>query len=144
MSVKINPNFKLTVAVVILFWAMVFYVSCGKAHARTTSMQPNATGALVYTENPFTYVVGEIIGGDVVVSGNDIAISVRLHPYGTYMLFDQSVLFCGRESALFLLDGTNRLKPGWLAFTYRRAASRTVEGVGCHTLMAVDPLKEKQ
>lgn len=139
---KMNPNIKLVFAACLLFWSLVIYVAC--AHARTTTKQTNATGALIYNENPFTYVIGEIIGGDVVGSGNDIAISIRIHPYGTYMLYDQNMLFCGRESVPLLLNDSNQLKPGLLAFTYRRAASRTVEGVGCHTLMAVDQLKEKQ
>lgn len=126
----------------LLFIAFLCFVAVVEGHCSVTT-KTNSIGIPVYDENPYMYTVGAIVGGDVIVSDKSIAVSLRLHPYGTPLLFDQNVVFCGKEAAVKLLGDNNELREGWLVFTYYRAASRTVDGIGCHMLMSVDTIKEK-
>jgi hypothetical protein len=55
-----------------------------------------------------------------------------VHPIWTYMLFDQQILFCGVPIDKF--EGVSTP----FAITYERQAHRSVQGVGCHTVVKVD------
>jgi len=137
---KTSMKISLLIPLVFVFTMILLAASLG--HCRTTSKQPNSFGTVVYNENPFAYIVGEIIGGGVVGSGSNTSFSVRIHPRGTYLLFDESVLFCGTEDNVRkLLEDGSHLKAGTLAFTYRRQGSRIVEGIACHDIVAVDKLQ---
>jgi hypothetical protein len=128
---------------IVVFLLLILFWQCYHANAKTSAQQQQSElGSLVLTENPNMYYVGEIIEGDVIGSGNNVSISLRIHPLGTYLLFDENLVFCGREAIPKLLTDQEHLKDGWVAFTYRRQASRLVEGVACHTLISADRLEQ--
>ena len=57
---------------------------------------------------------------------------------GTYMLFDEAILFCGLPVEKF----KGITEP--FVLTYKRTASRIVQGIGCHMLVRVDSIKPKE
>ena len=65
-------------------------------------------------------------------------VNVRINPLGTYMLYDESVLFCGLPVDKF--QGVT--EPFVMA--YERVARRTVQGIGCHALISVHSLKTEK
>lgn len=91
----------------------------------------NTTATPVYQDNPFTYKAGTVN-----VSGNlENGLVLRIQPIGTYTLFTEDILICGRPADLF------QGKTNPLVLTYRTKANRTIDSVGCHELVHVDSLK---
>lgn len=107
-------------------------------HCATTSSKKNAFGTMSYEQNPLMYLAGSLSqSGDAVsqVEGN---LNLRINPLGTYMLYDESILFCGRP-----IDKFQGIEEPFV-LTYERVAHRMVDGVGCHELIRVDHLVGKK
>ena len=118
------------VAVVFLLTS-VAHCSVGKKHS-------NSLGVPMYTTNPLMYQAGYVAEGTDAVSNVDGNLNVRIKPLGTYMLYDESVLFCGMPIAMF----QGKTEPFVLA--YERVSHRQVQGVGCHVLVSVQSLKTEK
>ena len=123
-------------AAFILALCIGLVVLVSTAHCSIKSKKSNTTCFLPegcvtqYTENPYEYNVGSIL--DVAnVDGN---LSIRFSPLGTYALYDEQILLCGFPSDKF--EGVT--EP--FVLTYKRQASRLVNGIGCHELLRVDNL----
>lgn len=98
----------------------------------------NSLGADIPYSNPYVYLMGSIADGAILQDeqGREFT-NVRFHPYRTFALYDESVLFCGNVAAMF------KGKDGAIVVTYRRTASRSLQGVGCHNLESVDKVEAK-
>lgn len=120
-------GFVLALIVVLLF------VGAGFAHGATTSKQ-NVLGSVSYTSNPLMYNAGSVAEAKN-IDGN---LSLRFKPIGTYSLYDENVLLCGLPMEKF-----NGIHEPFL-LTYRRQASRLVQGIGCHDLVRVDNMVTKE
>ena len=95
----------------------------------------NSVGSTSYTVNPNVYLAVDDIAGANDVDGN---LNLRVHPRGTYMLYEDTVLICGHPREAFEGIGIPFL------LTYRRQASRSVRGVGCHDLVDVSNIVSKE
>jgi len=133
-------QFRLTLAV-ILFGIVMPLAVAAYAYADTSNKQTNAFGAIVYQDNPYNYMYGKAIGGEVIQDqvpqwhGNFFqATSIRFQPSRTYTLFTETILFCGDVSGEF--EGASLV-----IVTYERESHRLVKGSPCRELIAVDRLK---
>lgn len=104
----------------------------------TTTRQQNATGFVQYIENPLMYVAATLAPNQRSVTSVDGNLNLRIKPLGTYMLYDESILFCGMP-----LDKFRGIGEPFL-LTFERVAHRTVQGIACHNLVRVDNVVERQ
>ena len=102
-------------------------------HAETTKPRPNTLGVLQEVTNPWTYIMGLPIDGQVLEGKYT---NVRIVPYAAPGLFDESILFCGDVSEAFRHAGV-------VVVTYRTQASRLYRGVACHTLLDIHEVSTK-
>jgi hypothetical protein len=107
----------------------------GAFGATSRKSHDNSLGVVMQQTRPFTYLEGHVSNFSNVGPG----VNVRIQPRGMYSLYDESILFCdfGNVAANF-----QRIKSGILVLTYETVAHRTIEGIGCHTLVHVDEVKE--
>ena len=122
----------------IVFAILILLVTCGPAHGAVTTRHENSLGIPMYVSNPLMYMAGSLATNQDAVSTVDGNLNVRINPLGTYMLYDESVLFCGLPVDKF--QGVT--EPFVMA--YERVARRTVQGVGCHALISVHSLKTEK
>jgi hypothetical protein len=85
-----------------------------------------------YQDNPFTYKPGAVSVSGIV----DDAVVIRVQPLATYALFTEDILLCDRANVEQKFE--NKHNP--VVLTYKTAASRLVQSVGCHELVRVDEL----
>ena len=118
-------------AVALLALAIVMFVlfAARFAGATTTSRRTNSLGFIPYTENPNLYLVGDIV--DYAIIGKADALSMRVKPLATYILFDENILFCGVPVEKF--DGHDNP----MVLVYERHSHRLVNGIACHELVMV-------
>lgn len=125
------------ITLVLIFLAFVaFAISFG--HASNTSKNHKALGLEQMEINPNSYLLASV--ADVtVISGekDDLYTNVRFSPYGTALFYDETVLFCGNETASF--EGKRRA----LVVVYRRVATHTFKGIACHDLTNVFEVEGK-
>ena len=108
--------------------------------ATTAAPRKNAFGAVTPTIDPNITLIGNILSGELKQDADGrLATNLRVHPKYTYGLFDESILFCGDESAR-LSEADGAIIQSDLAFTYHRSASRLINGVPCYTLVGVDKI----
>jgi hypothetical protein len=105
--------------------AVLLFVSLG--HCETTKERLNSIGADQLVTNPYTYILGLPIDGQVLEGKYT---TIRLWPYGASALYDVSILFCGDVTYSFH-------KKGVVVVTYRIQASHTYKGIACHDLLGV-------
>lgn len=122
-------------------------LTCGAelSHGATIEEEmPRVIRELVQQENPNTSLVGNIIAGAIVFDEDGRAgTALRIHPKGMYALYDQTVTFCGDQTTeVATPDG--RILTNDLVFTYRRAASRLIDGIPCFDLRSVYPILERR
>ena len=121
------------------------------AHGAVTKTRPNSLGVVIPMENPNTSIVGEIVGGDLKSDADGrIAVNLRIHPLKTYNLFDVSIMLCGKETIYGEQDIIDQLTipdgdkyyffMGYYVFTYKRVASRLMDGVPCHEFVDVNKI----
>ena len=107
--------------------AMLCFCMIALGHAETTKARPNSLGVPEIVTNPYTYILGLPIDGQVLEGKYT---NIRLWPYGAPALYDVSILFCGDVTYSFH-------KKGVLVVTYRIQASHTYKGIACHDLLGV-------
>jgi hypothetical protein len=113
-----------------VMWIVLFLSVFGHC----TTSHPNSLGSTSYTINPNIYVAVDNVIEVTDVDGN---LNLRIHPVGTFMLYDENVLLCGQPFDRFAgFDYP-------MMITYERVAHRAVEGVGCHELRSVDQIVPK-
>ncbi len=117
------------IAVIAMLWALAAY-----SRAAVMTKHENSLGVVQYTSNPLMYVAGSLASTSDAVANVDGNLNLRVKPLGTYMLYDESILFCGMPLEKFRGAGAS------FVLTYKRAASRSVRGIGCHELLRVDAL----
>ena len=117
--------------------AVVFLLTSA-AHCAVGKKQSNSLGSVMYAENPLMYQAGYIAQGGDAIANVDGNLNIRIKPLETYMLYDESILFCGLPTDMF----NGKTEPFLL--TYERVAHRQVRGVGCHELVAVHSLKTEK
>ena len=107
--------------------------------ASTATVHVNRRNSLgadeVYT-NHNTYILGALLGGSIMESDNGSYTSIRVQPYATPALYDESLLFCGDQGAQF--NG----KRGVVVITYETRAHKMFKGVACHELISVFEVPE--
>lgn len=124
----------------ILFLLSVLMFFANFAHAATTGKKSNAFGAITPTIDPNVTVVAAVLDGNPHRDADGrLGINLRLHPKYTYGLFDEDIMFCGNVVGMF-----DEKTAKYQALTYRRQASRLIDGVPCHQLIAVDDVKDTQ
>jgi hypothetical protein len=121
--------------VIYVVLVMMLLVIAGKC--AVSKPHSNSIGVPMYNTNPLMYTAGSLANTADSVSNVDGNLNLRIKPLGTYMLYDEQILFCGLPMEKF--QGIT--EPFVLA--YERQAHRTVQGVGCHNLISVESLKEK-
>ena len=122
-------------ALLALIGTLMIIIALNANAAVSKKPQGNSLGFLQYTENPYTYVEGELRGA-VYVEKN--ALVVRIQPRGTYALYTEDLLFC--RGAAEKIQG----KQGALVFVYERVAHESIQGIGCHELRFVDEIKPRR
>lgn len=133
------------IAIYFAFLAILFLCLCGlfiaTGHAATTSSKKsNAFGAQTITVDPNVTLVASLLGGEVHRDGDGrLGYNLRLHPKYTFGLFDESVMFCGDVRGMLENKSTT-----FLAYTYRKAASRLIDSVPCHQLIGIDEVKDER
>jgi hypothetical protein len=115
--------------VIILFVVCVTIFS----HATTTKPRENSLGVITYTINPYIYEAGSII--DYAIIGENEGLAIRVKPLATYMLFDETILFCGVPAEK--LDGHENP----MVLVYERQSHHRIDGLGCHELVGVRDIK---
>jgi hypothetical protein len=105
------------------------------AHCSTTKPQTNSLGVVQYSINPYIYEAVQNIAEVTEIDGN---MNLRVKPVGTYMLYDDIILLCGRPVEKF----TGITEP--FLMTYERVSHRMVRGVACHELLRVDNIVQKE
>ena len=96
-------------------------------HCSTTVKHPNSLGTVSYDRNPLMY---EAVNHIVEASNVDGNLNLRVNAVGTYMLYsDDIILLCGIPTDKF----TGVDEP--FVLVYERQSHRSVQGVGCHTLI---------
>jgi hypothetical protein len=131
MMEEFNDGMKLLRLVGLTLLVLVFMA--GRAHCTTTAQRSNSIGATTYNTNPYTYLPVDNV---IEVTDIDGSLNFRVHPVGTYMLFDQNILLCGHPDKF---DGANYP----FLMTYETIAHRTVRGVACHNLVRIDNIEPK-
>ena len=127
-----------TFAAIVLVVLYVFMWGLQDAPCAVTTRHENSLGIPMYTSNPLMYMAGSLAMNQDAVSNIDGNLNIRISPLGTYMLYDESVLFCGLPVDKF--QGVT--EPFVMA--YERVARRTVQGIGCHALISVHSLKTEK
>jgi hypothetical protein len=105
------------------------------AHCSTTKPQTNSLGVVQYSINPYIYEAVQNIAEVTEIDGN---MNLRVKPVGTYMLYDDIILLCGRPVEKF----TGITEP--FLMTYERVSHHMVRGVACHDLLRVDNIVPKE
>lgn len=132
---KIKPRPFMAVFLVLAMAANIAAISTA------SKKQPgNGLGFIEENTNPYAYMFASI--HDVAIIGREAATNIEFSPAHTSLLHNEWVLFCGNRVEAFTSDGNSILR-GPLVVTYRRKASRVVEGVPCYDLVSVDTVKEK-
>ena len=108
----------------------------GAFGAIATKHHDNGLGVVMRQTNPYTYIEGHVADFSLVGPG----VNMRIQPRGMYSLFDENILFCDYDNVAINFE---HAKSGVLVLTYETVAHRTIEGVGCHTLVHVDEVKEE-
>lgn len=117
-----------TVYAFVLLW-VILGLTVVLSHCSTTSPH-NSLGAVIEQYPPVVYLLGSPAVVNVLEDNGAYYTNVLFKPFGSFMLDDHSVLFCGDQLELFK-DG------GLRALAYFRASSRAYRGVGCHNLYKV-------
>lgn len=129
--------FRPTVVLILLILCVMGFGA--SAHcARTTLPIPHADTVAQFQQNPYVYLYGEIISGEVMHMEHETFTSISFQP--GFTLLNEKVLFCGNQAKAF--NG----KMGPIVVTYSRKAPFMSRGVGCHELESVDevpPAKEQ-
>lgn len=127
-------KFAAAIALILFVLAVFFGIFTAFAHAATTSKRGNALGVVVSDVDPNMTIVATLIAGEPHYDRDGrVGVNLRLHPKYTYGLFDTSIMFCGDIVGMF----DNR-QTQYQALTYRREASRLIDGIPCHELKGVD------
>lgn len=134
------------IAIYFAFLAILFMCLCGlfiaTGHATTTTSakKSNVFGAQTLVVDPNVTLVASLLSGEVHedTDGRQ-GFNLRLHPKYTYGLFDESIMFCGDIRPMMENKFTR-----FQAYTYRRAASRLIDGIACHALVGVDDVKDEK
>ena len=82
-------------------------------------------------QNPQTYLLALPVDGKIL---DGRFTNIRFQPYGTALLYDQSILFCGDVADEFVTSGV-------IVVAYKTQASGRYQGIGCHELTGVFELK---
>jgi len=114
---------------------IVVFILASTAHCAVGKKHDNSIGSVMYTENPLMYQAVELSSAPGFISNVDGNLNLRVKPLGTYMLYDESVLFCGMP-----LDKLRNLRGDRFVLTYERVAHHTVQGLGCHNLVRADSI----
>lgn len=116
-------------------------LTCGvELSQATTTGQPNGLGVVIDKPRPNTVSIGTILDGAIVADKDGREGTVlRIHPIGTYALYDESLTFCG-DQTVAIANPDGRIKQGDLVFIYRRQASRLLDGIPCYELRSVRAL----
>ena len=101
------------------------------AQASVSHKHQNGLGVVISDDNPYIYLMGLPVDSKVFEDNHRIYTNIAVRPYGTDMLHTEQLLLCGNETVSF--DGMT----GVLVITYRREASYSAGGVGCHDLLKV-------
>jgi hypothetical protein len=129
------------IAVAFCWLAVTFLLLVGfsiAAHGSTSAPKhDNSFGAVISNDNPYTYMYGSLVSGAYVGTDKNIGLNIRFQPAHTFAMFTQELLFCGDVASEF------KDMRGPLVVTYRTRALRTIEGIGCHTLVSVDKVESK-
>lgn len=110
--------------------AVLLFASLGHCTVTTKSATPER----VVRTDPNVILVGTIKDGNIIEDENgNQGTNLRIQSAGHY---DQSVMFCGYEGDR-VTENYHVIQDD-LIFTYRRAASRLVNGVPCFELISVE------
>ena len=122
----------------ILLWCLVTFsvLTADLLHCSTVSKK-NSLGAVVEYVNPNAYLYGNIVDGTI-LGDKDLYTNVRFQPSHVFLLYTETVLFCGDKSEKF--NGM----VGPIVVTYEKVAHTMYQGVACHTLVSVDHVIAKE
>jgi hypothetical protein len=130
-----NTEEKVDIVLKLVFLIIACFLLSKLGHTTEATAGHNSIGSTSYTVNPNVYLAVDDIAGANDVDGN---LNLRVHPRGTYMLYEDTVLICGHPREAFEGIGIPFL------LTYKRQASHSVRGVGCHDLVDVSNIVSKE
>lgn len=118
-----------------LVWALLVaagvVVLLSTAHGAIVAKHDNSLGALMYTDNPNTYLMGLVSNVSVHEDGGIIYTTVRIRPTNTYGLYYDEPTFCGNEYRMVTET------KGVVVFTY----SKVQHHRWCYDLYRVDKVE---
>ncbi len=126
-----------------LVWAFtgvmcLFIVLSSLGHCSVSKQHNNSLGTVMYTENPLMYQAVTLSSAPDSISNIDGNLNLRVKPLGAYMLYDESILFCGMP-----LDKLRNLRGDRFVLTYERVSHHTVQGLGCHNIVRADSIVQR-
>lgn len=117
-----------------LVFSMLFVTG---SNGEVQKQKPNTFGTVSYFENPNTYMYGAIVGGAFVQSDKRIGTNLMFQPAHTFLLFTQSVLFCGNIGPSVKGNiGTP------VVVTYETKAHEMVNGIACHNFVSINKVED--
>ena len=139
----VNKSFSAKTFLYLLAGLALILIATATGHCTTTGKQPNSIGVIVSDVNPNDSLIGIVMSGEIHEdSDGRLGTNIRVHPKYTYSLFDESLMFCGNEADRLTKD--DHMIAGWHTLTFRRQASRLIDGIPCHALIGVDEAKDQQ
>lgn len=130
------------ITVCFLMWlalvTVILLALSSAVNASVTHPRPNSLGlAQTYTNNN-VYVLASTV--DITLLGGGDYTNVRLKPFNTPMLYDESTLFCGDVRASFF-DPSGKAYTEPLVITYDRIGHHMFQSLACHGLVSAVPVK---
>lgn len=134
-------NIVVTTVCFLMWLALVIVILLALDRAASGSVthpRPNSLGlAQTYTNNN-VYVLASAV--DITLLGGGYYTNVRLKPFNTPMLYDESTLFCGDVRASFF-DPSGKAYTEPLVITYDRIGHHMFQSLACHDLVSAVPVK---
>lgn len=116
------------------FVVLVVFVFSGLSHGAVSKKQSNSLGALMYQDNPNTYLMGLVTNVAVHETDGQMYTTVRIRPTNTYGLYYDEPTFCGNEFRMVTET------KGVVIFTYSKLMHRR----WCYDLYRVDKVEEPE
>jgi hypothetical protein len=86
-----------------------------------------------YQLNPYQYLYGIVVKADIIRLGDQLFTTLEVKPVQTYLVFSQSVTFCGRQEDKLDVTSSQPVVLIYSRFMHRR---------GCFDLLRVDVVEK--
>lgn len=118
---------RFVLAVIVMLVYLLFMVA--KGHSTPADAKKSPKFPFAYQDNPYQYLYGSVAEVSIFTNNGKTYTNFMVHPVNTYLLFSQSVTFCGDHR-----DKLNFKTSDVVVFIY----SRTMHYRYCYDLTRID------